>query len=98
MTRIFILAAVLALAACAPDPSLSQDVPGSNGTSPAAGGATGGTPIAVDGGTNGGSAGGPGVSTPALPPGFDPTKTGVQSGVWPDGRPWIIVVDVPWWL
>lgn len=88
MMRLSILAAAVTAAACAP---------GGNGVSLTAGDATGG-PVASAGNADGGSADLPGVAPPALPPGFDPTKTGVQSGVWPDGRPWIVVVDVPWWL
>lgn len=93
MTRIFILAAA-ALAACAPDPS--QALGSAGGDSTASGPGTPGTPGAGTGTSGGAGSSAPGGATQPLPPGFDPTKTGVQRGFWPDGTPWIIVVDVPW--
>lgn len=32
---------------------------------------------------------------PGYPPGFDPTKPGVQSGCYEDGHCWILVVEGP---
>ncbi len=98
MIRVITLAAAFAVAACAPDPS--QALGAATGGSAASG--PGARPAALRPAVRpsaaalsapAGSAAG-GVST--LPPGFDPTKPGIQRGFWPDGTPWIVVVDTPW--